>query len=150
MVEAATCLRHTVAACQPYSVYYGTKLVGEAMAEAGRGSIINISSIMGIVGGPSGHPAYHASKGAVRNFSKAMAIRLAPRNVRVNSVHPGWMQVMTSTNIDQIRQGRVDLIPLGRTGTPEEAANLVLFLASDEASYVTGTEIPVDGGFLVT
>lgn len=132
------------------SVYYGTTLFGRHMAGAGRGSIINISSIMGIVGGPSGHPAYHASKGAVRNFSKAMAVRLAPSNVRVNSVHPGWMQVMTSTNIEQIRQGRVSLVPMGRTGTPEETANLVLFLASDEASYITGAEIPVDGGFLAT
>ena len=79
-----------------------------------------------------------------------MAVRLAPSNVRVNSVHPGWMQVMTSTNIEQIRQGRVSLVPMGRTGTPEEAANLVLFLASDEASYITGAEIPVDGGFLAT
>lgn len=128
------------------SVYLGTQLASAIMTKAGRGSIVNISSIYGIVGSPTGHPAYHASKAAVRNLTKAMAVRLAPHGVRVNSVHPGFMTPMvTSTNK---RANRDTLAPMGRTGKPIEVAYGVLFLASDEASYVTGTELVIDGGFL--
>lgn len=130
------------------SVYLGTKVVGDAMKEQRRGSIVNISSIMGIVGGPTGHPAYHASKAAVRNLTKAMGARLAPYGVRVNSVHPGYMELMSSSNPEHVRANRTSLIPMGRTGTVSEAAYGVLFLASDEASYITGAELAIDGGFL--
>jgi NAD(P)-dependent dehydrogenase (short-subunit alcohol dehydrogenase family) len=128
------------------SVYLGTQLASAVMKKAGRGSIVNISSIYGIVGSPTGHPAYHAAKAAVRNLTKAMAVRLAPHGVRVNSVHPGFMTPMVSSTSK--RANRDTLAPMGRTGQPIEVAYGVLFLASDEASYVTGTELVIDGGFL--
>ena len=110
------------------------------MRRAGNGgSIINISSIYGLVGSDGGHPAYHASKAAVRNFSKAMAVRLGPERIRVNSVHPGFMPPMRSstgmTPEARARLGRS--LPLRRIGEVDEVAYGVLFLASDEASYVT-------------
>jgi len=130
-------------------VFLGTRAAVSKMLEAGGGSIINISSIMGLVGSASGHPAYNASKGAVRIFSKAMAVRHGKDNIRVNSVHPGFMPAMTSGiayDQDQ-RRGSLEQTPLGREGRIEEVANAVLFLASDEASYITGAELAVDGGF---
>ena len=130
-------------------VFLGTRAAVPKMLEAGGGSIINISSIMGLVGSASGHPAYNASKGAVRIFSKAMAVRHGKDNIRVNSVHPGFMPAMTSGiayDQDQ-RRGSLEQTPLGREGRIEEVANAVLFLASDEASYITGAELAVDGGF---
>ncbi len=93
--------------------------------------------------------AYNASKGAVRIFSKAMAVRHGKDNIRVNSVHPGFMPPMApgvAYDQDQ-RRGSLDQTPLGREGRIEEVANAVLFLASDEASYITGAELAVDGGF---
>jgi NAD(P)-dependent dehydrogenase (short-subunit alcohol dehydrogenase family) len=128
------------------SAYLGTQLASEVMKKAGSGSIVNISSIYGNVGSPTGHPAYHASKAAVRNLTKAMAVRLAPHGVRVNSVHPGFMTPMVTAKT--ARPNRDTLAPMGRTGRPIEVAYGVLFLASDEASYVTGTELVIDGGFL--
>ncbi|RYF25972.1 MAG: SDR family oxidoreductase, partial [Comamonadaceae bacterium] len=128
------------------SAYLGTQLAGAIMKNAGRGSIVNISSIYGCVGSPTGHPAYHASKAAVRNLTKAMAVRLAPHGVRVNSVHPGFMAQMVSAKSKRLN--RDTLAPMGRTGKPIEVSYGVLFLASDEASYVTGTELVIDGGFL--
>ena len=130
-------------------VFLGTRAAVPKMLEAGGGSIINISSIMGLVGSAGGHPAYNASKGAVRIFSKAMAVRHGKDNIRVNSVHPGFMPAMTSGiayDQDQ-RRGSLEQTPLGREGRIEEVANAVLFLASDEASYITGAELAVDGGF---
>ena len=114
------------------------------------GSIVNISSIMGFVGGEYGHPAYHASKGSVRIFSKAMAVRYGPYGVRVNTVHPGFMPPMTSSNhgIASKRDEYVAQTPLRRTGESIEVAYGVLFLASDEASFVTGTELVIDGGYI--
>jgi len=130
-------------------VFLGTRAAVPKMLEAGGGSIINISSIMGLVGSAGGHPAYNASKGAVRIFSKAMAVRHGKDNIRVNSVHPGFMPPMASGiayDQDQ-RRGSLEQTPLGREGRVEEVANAVLFLASDEASYITGAELAVDGGF---
>ena len=130
-------------------VFLGTRAAVPKMLEAGGGSIINISSIMGLVGSAGGHPAYNASKGAVRIFSKAMAVRHGKDNIRVNSVHPGFMPPMASGiayDQDQ-RRGSLEQTPLGREGRIEEVANAVLFLASDEASYITGAELAVDGGF---
>ena len=131
-------------------VYLGTRAVIPTMREAGSGSIVNISSIMGFVGGEGGHPAYHASKGAVRIFTKATAVRYGPEGIRANSIHPGFMPPMRTSNFrsNDERQQLIDLTPLRRTGETIEVANGVLFLASDEASFVTGTELVIDGGFI--
>ena len=131
-------------------VYLGTRAVVPVMQQAGGGSIVNISSIMGFVGGEGGHPAYHASKGAVRIFTKAMAVRFGPDGIRVNSVHPGFMPPMTTARpaSQATREENVRLTPLRRTGETIEVAYGVLFLASDEASFVTGTELVIDGGFI--
>ena len=130
-------------------VFLGTRAAVPKMLEAGGGSIINISSIMGLVGSAGGHPAYNASKGAVRIFSKAMAVRHGKDDIRVNSVHPGFMPPMASgiAYDQEQRTGSLEQTPLGREGRIEEVANAVLFLASDEASYITGAELAVDGGF---
>jgi NAD(P)-dependent dehydrogenase (short-subunit alcohol dehydrogenase family) len=130
------------------SVFLGTKLAAEQMAKTGGGSIVNISSIMGFVGGASGHPAYSASKGAVRIYTKAAAVRYGPRGVRVNSVHPGYMPPMLNATNAGERADKIALTPLRRLGEPLEVAFGVLFLASDEASFVTGTELVIDGGFI--
>lgn len=142
---------HRIMDVNATGVYLGTKLGSAAMLAAGNGgSIVNISSIYGFVGSDGGHPAYHASKAAVRNFSKAMAVRLGPDGIRVNTVHPGFMPPMrSSTGIsEEMRARLVRSIPLRRTGEVDEVANGVLFLASDESSYVTGAELKIDGGFL--
>ncbi len=132
-------------------VYLGTKYAVPKMQEAGGGAIVNISSIMGMVGSSGGHPAYNASKGAVRIFTKATAVRHGKGGIRANSVHPGYMPPMlTSIPDEEVRQERqelVDATPLGREGRQEEVANAVLFLASDDASFITGAELAVDGGF---
>lgn len=128
------------------SVYTGSSLAAEVMKEAGRGSIVNISSIFGVVGSDTGHPAYHASKAAIRNLTKAFAVRLAPHNVRINSIHPGYMVPMASAVATG--EDRASKCPMMRVGEPIEVAYGVLFLASDEASYITGAELAIDGGFL--
>jgi NAD(P)-dependent dehydrogenase (short-subunit alcohol dehydrogenase family) len=129
-------------------VFLGTKAVIPAMQRAGAGSIINISSICGIIGSHA-NAAYHASKGAVRIFSKAAAIQYAPDKIRVNSVHPGFVDTpMTKpghSNPDVARK-RLEVTPLGRFGTPADIAAGCLYLASDEASWVTGSELVIDGG----
>ncbi|HEV2098064.1 MAG TPA: glucose 1-dehydrogenase [Stellaceae bacterium] len=130
------------------SVFLGTKLAAERMAITGGGSIVNISSIMGFVGSASGHPAYHASKGAVRIYSKAAAARYGPSGVRVNTVHPGYMPPMLNATNAGERDDKIALTPLRRIGQPIEVAYGVLFLASDEASFVTGAELVIDGGFI--
>ncbi len=142
---------HRIMNVNATGVFLGTKLGSAAMLAAGNGgSIVNISSIYGFVGSDGGHPAYHASKAAVRNFSKAMAVRLGPQGVRVNTVHPGFMPPMRSSvgMNEEARARLVRAIPLRRTGEVDEVANGVLFLASDESSYVTGSELKIDGGFL--
>jgi NAD(P)-dependent dehydrogenase (short-subunit alcohol dehydrogenase family) len=130
------------------SVFLGTKLAAAQMAKTGGGSIVNISSIMGFVGGTGGHPAYHASKGAVRIYSKAAAVRYGPHGVRVNTVHPGYMPPMLNATNAGERADKIAMTPLRRLGEPIEVAYGVLFLASDEASFVTGTELVIDGGFI--
>ena len=120
------------------------------MKDHGGGSIVNISSIMGFVGGGYGHPAYHASKGAVRIFTKAMAVKYGPFGIRVNSVHPGFMPPMVSSNhaVAGDRDRYISQTPLRRTGKTSEVAYGVLFLSSDEASFITGTELVIDGGYI--
>ncbi len=130
-------------------VFLGTKHAIPAMQRAKGGSIVNISSIMGFVGAETGHPAYQASKGAVRIFTKATAVQYGPDGIRANSVHPGFMPPMTTSNPDPARrEEQVGLTPLRRTGETIEVAYGVLFLASDEASFITGTELVIDGGFI--
>ena len=131
-------------------VCLGTKTAIPHMKEAGGGSIVNISSISGIVGQDNVNAGYNASKGAVRIFTKAAAVQYAKENIRVNSIHPGPIATpMTAEGrADPERVAlTLDRTPLGRYGEPEEVANAVLFLASDEASYVTGSEIVVAGGY---
>jgi 3alpha(or 20beta)-hydroxysteroid dehydrogenase len=130
------------------SVFLGTKPAAEQMAKSGGGSIVNISSIMEFVGSASGHPAYHASKGAVRIYSKAAAVRYGPSGVRVNTVHPGYMPPMLNATNAGERDDKIAMTPLRRIGKPIEVAYGVLFLASDEASFITGTELVIDGGFI--
>lgn len=137
-----------VIAVNQTSVFLGTKLAAEQMAKTGGGSIVNISSIMGFVGGASGHPAYSASKGAVRIYTKSAAVRYGPLGIRVNSVHPGYMPPMLHATNANERADKIALTPLGRLGKPIEVAYGVLFLASDEASFVTGTELVIDGGYI--
>ncbi len=131
-------------------VFLGTKTAIPHMKEAGGGSIVNISSISGIVGQDNVNAGYNASKGAVRIFTKAAAVQYAKENIRVNSIHPGPIATpMTAEGRSDPERVALtaERTPLGRYGEPEEVANAVLFLASDEASYVTGSEIVVDGGY---
>ena len=129
-------------------VFLGTKSVIPAMRQAGGGSIINISSISGMVA--IGAPAYNASKGAVRVFTKVTAIQHAVDKIRCNSVHPGPIETpMTAERLTepQHRTRVLSQIPVGRIGRPEDIAYGVLYLASDEAAFVTGSELVIDGGF---
>jgi len=130
-------------------VFLGTKAVLETMKKNRRGSIVNISSISGIVG-ISGSAPYAASKGAVRVLTKYSAIQLAKYGIRVNSIHPGVVETpLTAAGLadPERRQRSISLHPLGRLGTAEDIAYGALYLASDESSWVTGTELVIDGGF---
>ncbi len=132
-------------------VFLGCKQVLPSMRLAKSGSIINISSQLGFVGNDSSNPAYQASKGAVRIFTKNVAVRYAPYNVRCNSIHPGPVDTpMTETarSDKKFLASLIGKIPMGRIGLPEEVAWAVLYLASDESSYVTGIELLVDGGWV--
>ncbi len=131
-------------------VFLGMKFAIPAMQQAGGGAIVNISSISGFIGQDYIHMGYNASKGAVHLMTKSAAVQYAKSRIRVNSVHPGMMPPMRTSVASadpERRQQRLSLIPLGRPGEREEVAYAVLFLASDEASYITGTELVVDGGF---
>jgi NAD(P)-dependent dehydrogenase (short-subunit alcohol dehydrogenase family) len=131
--------------------FLGMKYAIPAMRAAGGGSIVNISSISGITGQRGIHVGYNASKGAVRTLTKTAAVQHGRHNIRVNSVHPGLMPPMRTsgrTADPAVRAKMLESVPLGRAGRVEEVANAVLFLASDEASYITGAELWVDGGFL--
>jgi NAD(P)-dependent dehydrogenase (short-subunit alcohol dehydrogenase family) len=134
-------------------VFLGMKFAIPVMKAAGGGSIVNISSISGITGQDYVHVGYNASKGAVRTLTKAAAVQHGRDNIRINSVHPGIMPPMRSsgrTADPNIRAKMLRQVPMGRAGRVEEVANAVLFLASDEASYITGAELWVDGGYLAT
>ena len=130
-------------------IFLGTKTAVPEMRKSGGGSIINISSILGLVGS-SRASAYSASKGAVRIFTKNAAVQYAGEGIRVNSVHPGFVESpMTQAVLSDpaIRRGYLEKHPLGRLGQPEDIAYGVLFLASDESSFMTGSELVIDGGF---
>ena len=130
------------------SVFLGTTLAAAEMAKTGGGSIVNISSIMGFIGTADGHPGYGAAKGAVRIFTKSAAVRFGPTGVRVNSVHPGYMPPMINRPNTAGRAAKADVTPLRRLGEAMDVAYGVLYLASDEASFVTGTELVIDGGYI--
>jgi NAD(P)-dependent dehydrogenase (short-subunit alcohol dehydrogenase family) len=130
-------------------VFLGTKYAIPAMRRAGGGSIINISSGAGIAPAPGTSAAYAATKGGVRIFSKATAVQHASDNIRCNSVHPGPVDtpMVRGPHSDSARLAELTgRVPLGRLGTSEEIAYGVLYLASDESSYVTGSELVIDGG----
>ncbi|MGN7456176.1 SDR family NAD(P)-dependent oxidoreductase [Paenibacillus pasadenensis] len=131
------------------SIFLGQKYVIPHMIEAGGGSIINISSIAGLTGG-SGTGPYTASKGAVRLLTKATAVDYAKHNIRCNSIHPGFIETPMTVDMfkdPQMVQWFQMQTPLPRLGKAEDIANGVLFLASDESSYITGVELPIDGGY---
>ncbi len=132
-------------------VFLGIKYAVSAMQLTGGGAIVNISSISGFAGQDYTHIGYNASKGAVRIMTKSAAVQQAKHGIRVNSVHPGILPPMrtsvTSAEPERRKQ-MIAQIPMGREGRREEVGYAVLFLASDEASYITGTELVVDGGFL--
>lgn len=134
-------------------VFLGLRYSGPAMEKRGGGSVINLSSILSKVGSP-GNAAYCASKGAVTQLTKVAALEWAPLNIRVNSVHPGYIQTPLVENaMQELEDGAETLAtisaahPIGRLGTPGEIAAAVVFLASDDSSFMTGSELVVDGGF---
>jgi cyclopentanol dehydrogenase len=134
------------------SVFLGTKHCIPAMRESGGGSIVNISSVAGIAQAYHQEPAYAASKGAVRIFSKVTAAQHAKDGIRCNSVHPGPIDTeMLSTAFadEKAKAARLTRVPMQRMGTAEEVAKGVLYLASDDSSYVTGSELVIDGGAIV-
>jgi len=130
-------------------VFLGTKSVIPAMRAAGGGSIINLSSIAGLVGSTYS-ASYNASKGAVRLLTKSTAIQYAREGIRANSIHPGLIETLMAANLladEDLRQRRVATTPMGRVGRAEEVAYGALYLASDESSFMTGSELVIDGGF---
>jgi NAD(P)-dependent dehydrogenase (short-subunit alcohol dehydrogenase family) len=156
-VGGGSLLEHTTAEAWDHGmdvnakgVFLGTKAAIPAMRRAGGGSIVNISSQLGLVGMERSSPWYQASKGAVRTLTKLTAVQYARERIRANSVHPGPIV----TPMTEARRGdpghyefMVSRIPLGRYGEPGEVAYGVLYLASDESSFVTGSELVIDGGW---
>ncbi|MFC1921484.1 SDR family NAD(P)-dependent oxidoreductase [Chloroflexota bacterium] len=136
-------------------VFYCTKHVINHMKKAGGGSIVNMSSMLGLIGGAD--IAYHAAKGGVRLMTKSDATVYAPDNIRVNSIHPGYIMTPLFQNVaknsgigEQAFYKQItDGIPAGRLGQPEDVARTILWLASDDSDYITGLEVIVDGGFIL-
>lgn len=131
------------------SVFLGMKLAASMLLASGHGSIVNISSIFGTSGGFGTSPAYHAAKGAVRTLTKNAAVHWAQQGIRVNSIHPGFIDtpMLVQAKGTELEGLLTATTPMGRLGRPEEIAAAVAWLASDDASFVTGAEIYVDGGF---
>ena len=131
-------------------VFLGMKSCGDALKASGHCSVINISSIFGTSGGFGTSPAYHAAKGAVRTLTKNVALHWATEGVRVNSIHPGFIRtpILDQARGTEVWDAMTTLTPMGRLGEPEEIAAAVAYLASDDASFVTGLELYVDGGYI--
>ena len=149
LVNATTEDWNRTIAINQTGVFFGMRAGARAMIAAGNGgSIVNISSIAGM-DGLFGSTAYGASKWAVRGMTKVVAKELGKHRIRVNSVHPGFIETDMLAQggvVDNYRDKMVRSVPVGRLGQPEDIANMVLYLASDAASYVTGQEFVVDGG----
>jgi cyclopentanol dehydrogenase len=129
--------------------YLATKYAVPHLRARGGGSIINIGSLFALRGGPS-YAAYHASKGAIRQFTKSTALALAAEHIRVNAVHPGLIRTPASTrDADAQAFAAASIGPMRRWGEPEEIAYGCVFLASDEARFITGIDLPIDGGMSV-
>ena len=129
--------------------FLGMKYAIPAMRNSGGGSIVNMSSMSGFVGQEFVHMGYNGAKAAIRLMTKSAAVQFAKDGIRVNSVHPGLMPPMrtsVSAADPKLREKIIESIPMRRAGRVEEAAYAIVFLASDEASYITGTELVVDGG----
>ena len=148
--ETSLELWNAVMAVNATGVFLGTKHALPVMRRGGGGSIVNISSISGMIA--VGAPAYNASKGAVRVLTKVTAVEHAKDNIRCNSIHPGPIDTPMiregHADPDAMAQQRLNLVPLGRLGTVDDIAYGVLYLASDEAAFVTGSELVIDGGFI--
>lgn len=139
----------TIAVTQT-SVFLGMKAAAEQLKASRCGSVVNVSSIYGVGGGFGTSPGYHAAKGAVRLLTKNTAMRWVGDGVRVNSVHPGFVDTPILENVKgtEIEAGMVAVMPMGRLARPSEIAAAIAFLASDDASFMTGSELHVDGGYL--
>jgi NAD(P)-dependent dehydrogenase (short-subunit alcohol dehydrogenase family) len=131
-------------------VFLGMKTCADALKASGHGSVINISSIFGTSGGFGTSPAYHAAKGAVRTLTKNVAVHWATKGVRVNSIHPGFIRtpILDQAEGTDVWEAMTAMTPMGRLGEPQEIAAAVAYLASDDASFVTGLELYVDGGYI--
>lgn len=131
-------------------VFLGMRTAATALRASGHGSIVNISSIFGTSGGFGTSPAYHAAKGAVRTLTKNAALHWATEGIRVNSVHPGFIltPILEPTKGTPYWDMMVSLTPMGHLGEPEDIAAAVAYLASDDAKFVTGLELYVDGGYI--
>lgn len=131
-------------------VFLGMKLAAELLAASEHASVVNISSIFGTSGGFGTSPAYHAAKGAVRTLTKNVALHWATKGIRVNSIHPGFIEtpILEAAKGTEFEAAMVGLTPMGRLGQPGEIAAGVAYLASDDASFVTGSELYIDGGFI--
>lgn len=126
------------------SAFLGMKAASAELQKSGNGAVVNVSSMYGIVGGLGG-PSYAAAKGAVRILTKNTALGWAKKGVRANSVHPGYINTPILGETD--REYLINTTPMGRLGEPEEVANVIAFLASDESAFMTGSEVVVDGGY---
>ncbi|WP_223555024.1 MULTISPECIES: SDR family NAD(P)-dependent oxidoreductase [Lysinibacillus] len=138
-------IMHNINAFGPF---LGIKHTSKYMKEAGKGSIVNTSSYTAIIG--AGLNAYTASKGSLRAIARAAATELGAYNIRVNTVFPGVIETPMTAKLSEAKETMNRLVratPMGRLGQPEEVANAILFLASDEASYITGAELVIDGGY---
>lgn len=148
-----TALWDRIMAVNARGVFLGVKHAVAAMRARGGGSIVNLSSISGNVGQERIHCAYNASKAAVRLITKSVAVQEGPAKIRLNTVHPGLMPPMRTSGATAdpvFRAKMLGHVPLARSGEVDEVAYAILFLASDESSYMTGSELHVDGGYLAS